>query len=89
MKTDIADTYVVSVAATLKTARSKQQVEIILQQAMEQMAQTDTPSLATVFRSRLQGWLENLSPLDWDSQQWACLRHAFLYLKGYAVAEMA
>jgi hypothetical protein len=78
MKTD---KYLLFVAEQLKNAQHNEQVEIIILQSIAGIEKKEGADLIRPFLLKLQGWLEDLSPLDCDSTQWSCLRYAVIYLR--------
>ncbi|MGO4291033.1 hypothetical protein [Chitinophaga sp. RAB17] len=83
-----ADKYVLLVIEELKSARDNSQVEIIISVAIAGIEQTGYKGMIKPFVLGLQAWLENLSPINWNSTQWGCLRYANIYLRKYPMMEL-
>ncbi|NLR77995.1 hypothetical protein [Chitinophaga eiseniae] len=75
------DSYLLSVTEKLKLAQNNEQVELIISTAFNGIAHAGYQGIQKTFISQLQIWLERLSPLDWNSTQWACFRYALIYIK--------
>ncbi|PSL45732.1 hypothetical protein CLV51_104439 [Chitinophaga niastensis] len=83
-----ADKYVLLIAEQLKTAVLNSQVESIILGAIANIEQKEGADLISPVLTKLLAWLENLSPLDWNSTQWGCLRYASIYLRKYSKMEL-
>lgn len=83
-----ADEYVLLVIDKLKVAQDKNQVEGIITVAIAGIEQTEYAGMIKPFILQLQHWLENLSPLNWNSTQWACFRYANMYLRKYSARKL-
>lgn len=83
-----ADKYVLLVIDELKVAQDNSQVERIISVAIAGIEQTEYAGMIKPFVSELQAWLENLSPINWNSTQWRCFRYASMYLRKYSMMEL-
>ncbi|WP_143307194.1 hypothetical protein [Chitinophaga vietnamensis] len=63
--------YLEDITSALQAAGNHQQAASIIDTAI-----AASPHVAP----QLQAWLEQLSPLDWNSTQWSCFRYARIYL---------
>lgn len=81
------DKYVLLVIDELKVAQDNSQVESVISVAIAGIKQTEYANLMRPFVLELQAWLENLSPINWNSTQWGCLRYANMYLRKYLEME--
>lgn len=84
-----SDKYVLSVIDQLTAATNKSQVEEIITTAMAGAGKNGNGHTKKDIALQLQARLENLSPLNWNSTQWGCLRYALIYLRKYLVVEAA
>lgn len=75
------DSYLLSVMEKLKLAQNNEEVERIISTAINGIEHAGYQGMQKYFISQLQRWLERLSPLDWNSTQWACFRYALIYIK--------
>ncbi|NLR60381.1 hypothetical protein HGH93_19880 [Chitinophaga polysaccharea] len=75
------DSYLLSVTEKLKLAQNNEQVERIISTAINGIEHAGYQGMQKSFSSQLQLWIERLSPLDWNSTQWACFRYALIYIK--------
>ncbi|WP_343743538.1 hypothetical protein [Chitinophaga sp.] len=67
----ITEKHIATTIEALKQATDKQQVtQIISGITHDEMA------------AQLQTWLEQQSPLEWDSTQWSSFRYALICLRG-------
>lgn len=80
-----ADKHFLYITEQLKSAESNEQVEKIILQSLADIEGKDCIDQIRPLRIRLQDWLENLSPLDWESTQWSNLRYAFIYLREFSM----
>lgn len=85
MKTD---NYLLLITEQLRTAQNNEQVEIIISHSVEDIEKNGGTHLIKPFLTRLQAWLEKLSPLDYDSTQWSCFRYAAIYLRDFMVTDL-
>lgn len=81
------DKYVLLVIDELKVAQDNSQVESVISAAIAGIEQTEYANMIRPFVLALQAWLENLSPINWNSTQWGCLRYANMYLRKYSEME--
>lgn len=75
------DSYLLSVTEKLKAAQNNEQVERIISTAINGIEHAGYPGMQKSFILQLTLWIECLSPLDWNSTQWACFRYALIYIK--------
>lgn len=75
------DSYLLSVTEKLKSAQNNEQVERIISTAINGIERAGYPGMQKSFILQLVRWIEHLSPLDWNSTQWACFRYALIYIK--------
>lgn len=87
MKAD-TDNYLLSVIEKLKMAQDNEQVESIISAAINGIKHAGYAGMKKSFISQLQLWIEKLSPLDWNSTQWACFRYALIYSRKHAVMKL-
>lgn len=69
-------------------AQNNEQVEIIISRSVADIEKNGGTDLIRPFLVKLQAWLEKLSPLDYDSTQWSCLRYAVIYLRSFLVTDL-
>ncbi|MFY0255537.1 hypothetical protein ACDQ55_16460 [Chitinophaga sp. 30R24] len=72
----------------LKVAQDNNHIEKIISAAIADIERNANADTVKLFVLQLRTWLENLSPLDWDSTQWGCLRYAFIFLQNYSIVEV-
>ncbi|MDQ0110462.1 phosphoribosylaminoimidazole carboxylase (NCAIR synthetase) [Chitinophaga terrae (ex Kim and Jung 2007)] len=82
------DNYLSSVIEKLKMAQNNEQVESIISTAVNGIKHAGYTGMQKTFISQLQLWIEELSPLDWNSTQWACFRYALIYSRKYSANEL-
>ena len=87
MKAD-KDNYLSSIIEKLKVAQTNEQVESIISTASNGIKHAGYTGMQQSFIAQLQLWIEKLSPLDWNSTQWACFRYALIYSRKYSVMEL-
>ncbi|CAL1519658.1 hypothetical protein [Chitinophaga sp. MM2321] len=79
----VIDKHTLLVIEKLQLTENNNQVEGVISAAISNLEKTANIEAARLFILQLSGWLKDLSPLDWNSTQWSCLRYASIYLSIY------